>query len=43
MYVIYKYTRDPLMKVKSSFYTNNEFKLIKDLFPEKNLLQVSPL
>ena len=43
MYVIYKYTRDPMLKVKSEIYTEDEFKMVKDLFPEKNLLQVSPL
>jgi hypothetical protein len=43
MFKIYKYTNNPMLKVKSEAYTNNEFTFIKDLFPKVNLLESTPL
>jgi len=43
MFKIYKFCSNPFIKVKSKVYTNDEFVAIKDLFPEENLLQTSPL
>ena len=43
MFVIYKYFSDPLLKVKSTKYTQGEFRQFKDIFPAHNLLEVSPL
>ena len=38
MYVTYKFYNNPFIKVQSPEYTNSEFVLIKDLFPQNNLL-----
>ena len=35
MFVIYKFTNDPQMKVKSVRYTQDKFVPVKDLFPEE--------
>lgn len=43
MFVIYKFFSDPLIKVKSKEFTNDEYAEIKDLFPKENLLQTNPL
>lgn len=43
MFVIYKFTNDPFMKVKSTKYTKDEYKCIKDLYTEQSLLETSPL
>jgi len=43
MFKVYKYVSNPLIKVKSDYYTKGEYVEIKDLFPEHNLLQTSPL
>lgn len=43
MFVIYKFFSDPLIKVKSTKYTNDEYVEIKELFPKHNLLQTNPL
>jgi hypothetical protein len=39
--MIYKFSNDPMMRVKSKTYTNNEFTPIVKLFPERNLLETS--
>jgi len=38
MFKVYKYFSNPLIKVKSDYYTDGEYVQIKDLFPENNLL-----
>ncbi len=44
MFVIYKYTNAPLIKVKSEKYNGtDDYSPIKDFFPYKILLQTSPL
>lgn len=44
MFAIYKYTGDPLLKVKSERYTGTEdYTPIETFFPYKNLLQTSPM
>lgn len=43
MFVIYKFTNDPFMKVKSAKYTEDKFVCIKDLYTQQTLLETSPL
>lgn len=38
MFVIYKYTNDPLMRVKSEVYTGDQFIPVRDLFPQQEPL-----
>lgn len=40
MFVIYKFTNDPTMRVKSTKYTEDKFIMIKDLFDSKDSLLV---
>lgn len=35
MFVIYKFTNDPYMRVKSDKYTNGRFVQVRDLFPRE--------
>ena len=42
MFVIYKFTNDPFMKVKSVKYTDDKFLCIKDLYTQQTLLETSP-
>ena len=45
MFVIYKFTNDPLMKVKSERYTDGKFVPVSDIFPteESTLFETSIL
>jgi hypothetical protein len=38
MFKVYKFVSNPLIKVKSDYYTKGEYVEIKDLFPKLNLL-----
>jgi len=38
MFVIYKYTNDPLMQVKSDRYTEGKFVPVRDIFPKEESL-----
>jgi len=45
MFVIYKFTNDPYMRVKSDKYTNGRFVQVRELFPpeESALFETSLL
>ncbi len=45
MFVIYKFTNDPMMRVKSARYTDDKFVPVSDLFPaeEPTLYETSIL